>query len=187
MANPLDAFVSERVPATSDLRIPPLPKLDDLTRRMGFKEGTKEYDKAMEEWRQGVERLIRRLQGLIQAEAVPAPAPDVPTPTPPVVPPVTPPNNGAIQAVLDQLLAHIAATIVHGTESDVSGVTDEETLERKTIGVNFPRDGYFRHMLQANEVSVGEDFTVPTDKNMLVAGPFSIFGTLTVEGNFAVV
>jgi len=90
-------------------------------------------------------------------------------------------------SVAGELAAHIAATVVHGTASNVVGQTDEQTLERKTIGQAQPRNGRFRGLVSANIIAAGEAVTVPTDCNMLIAGPLSVTGSFTCHGYFTVV
>lgn len=50
--------------ATSDFRIAPVPKLYELMKLYGFKEGPQRYDEAMTEWAQRLERdLNERIKG----------------------------------------------------------------------------------------------------------------------------
>lgn len=190
--NPLDKYVKGRQ-TLADIRLNEIPKLAGLVSQYGFKQGMDVYDQRMEGWRQATERLLKQLEGVIaeveRLEDAEAETPTTPTtPSAPAAPAVDISGiTAAIAALTDELAAHIAATIVHGTSSPVVGVTDEQALERKTIGMSEPRDARFRHMLQVNEIEVGESFDVPAGFNMVVAGPFAVNGTLTVFGNFAVV
>ena len=80
------------------------------------------------------------------------------------------------------LYAHIAATVVHGTTSNVVGESDVQSLDNKTIGFTNPGYGRFTHVIQSNEIPVADTLYVPFFHNMVNAGTYSIAGTLIVDG-----
>ena len=198
MANPLDRYSGKR--GSMDVKIRPMPKLSDFFAKFGLKDGIAKFDAAMEDWRQELQRIFPNDETLSNAVttiinnitqvagsgsgsgsgSVTPPEPFDPTAL-----------IAQINALADALADHIGRVIVHGTDSPVVGETDEQALERKTIGFTHPRNAKFQHVIQVNEIVAGEVFTVPDNYNMIVAGPFSVEdgGELVVDtdGNFAVV
>lgn len=188
MPNPLDAFISKR--GSIDVKLREMPKLGEYFQRNGLKDGVHRYDEAMEEWRKDLQRMLPTEEAISNSITT-------------IVQNITNITNGGgsgsgssfdpsaiiadVSALEDALAAHIAANVVHGTASPVVGETDEQSLEKKTIGVNFPRNAVFKHALQISEIPADESYTVTAGFNGVVAGPFDIYGELIVDGAFAVV
>lgn len=185
MANPLDAYATKFGPRTDSIRIDRLPKLADLLKDSGKLSTTlAQWDNLMEAWRA---RLERQLQQPQQPTATVA-APTTTTTTATLSDSDKALLNGTksdVDALQKALNDHIASKIVHGTVSNVVGVSDEQALNAKTIGEIADRNARFNHMLQRNSIPLGEDYTIPENFNMVVAGPFTVEGTLTIEGQFA--
>jgi hypothetical protein len=80
------------------------------------------------------------------------------------------------------LLAHVVDPITHGTTSNLVGESDEQPLDSKVIGEYEPRYGRFRALMSASTVDVTEHVVIPISYNMVVGGPFSVYGTLDVVG-----
>lgn len=185
MANPLDNFSSKR--GSVDVKIRAIPKLNDFFSQFGFKDAIARFDQAMEIWRQDLQRIFPSDETITNTVTT-------------IIQTVNSSTGGGggsstpafdpsaliaqINALTASLAAHIAQNIVHGTSSPVVGETDEQVLERKTIGEASPRNARFIHALQRSEILAGEVFTVPTGFNMVVAGPFTvnIGGSLIVDG-----
>lgn len=83
-----------------------------------------------------------------------------------------------LQAQVDSLLAllnaHIAATTAHGTGSNIVGDND---------GTNV----HFGQVVMSNIIPLGVTITIPADHNLIMCGPLTITGTLTVDGYFCAV
>jgi len=186
MANPLDSFSGKR--GSVDVKIRTMPRLSDYFQRYGSTDWTHRFDAAMENWRQDLQRIFpsdetitNTITTIIQTVNTATGGSGGSSATP-VVPAFDPTALIAqIAALSDALADHIAQVIVHGTSSPVVGETDEQSLERKTIGESFPRNARFKHALQVNEIESGEVFTVPAGFNLTVTGPFTITGTLIIE------
>ena len=88
--------------------------------------------------------------------------------------------------LLTALDAHIEATAAHGTVGDIVGTTDEQALEAKTIGFNYPRQGRFRSALNRSDVEITETLRIPSGYTHVVVGPFTVHGQLIVEGEMMV-
>lgn len=59
--NPLDSFAGSS--SVNNLKLPDFPDLNDHWEGIGFKEGTREWTKKMNEWKADLERAINeRLQ-----------------------------------------------------------------------------------------------------------------------------
>lgn len=95
--------------------------------------------------------------------------------------------NSSTASINGTLASHIAATSAHGVSGLVVGTSDEQTLERKTIGQTNPRNGRFRAVVQKSRVSAGEEVVIGVGDQMLVSGPFTIAGRLAVIGRLVVV
>lgn len=188
---PIDDFISR--PQFSDFRVPEMPSLSEFVRKHGLMVGVQQFGEALRKWRTDLERvLIERLKAFERA-VVQQEATDSPDTTP-----VMQSDFSGVEAQVTQLVAqvnqaladlqaHIAATVVHGTASNVVGETDEQALEAKTIGQASPRLATFTHALQRNSVPASEMFVIPAGHNMVVAGTFDVYGTMSVDGYFAMV
>jgi hypothetical protein len=87
-----------------------------------------------------------------------------------------------LEALGDNWSAHISSKVVHGTTSNVVGLSDAQFLDNKTIGKTGPGYGRFTHVIQSNVIPLGDDLVVPVSHNMVNAGVYSVYGTLTVAG-----
>lgn len=58
-ASPLDSFVATSS-GSNDVKIPPLPKLQNIIMDSGFAAGISQFDEQMEEWRQNLERTLNQ-------------------------------------------------------------------------------------------------------------------------------
>ena len=189
MANPLDSFSGKR--GSLDVKIRTMPKLSEYFQRYGPTDWVIKFDSAMELWRQDLQRIfptdetINNSIATIVQTVIQAGTPSVsePSATPPAFDPA--PLIAQIDALSDALAAHIAQTIVHGTNSDVVGETDEQVLEKKTIGESAWRNARFLHAIQVNQIENGETYTIPSGFNMVIAGAFSVNvgGMLIVDGS----
>ena len=182
MANPLDAFVAQKKPV--NLRLPDMPRYAAMAERgTGLATILGKIDQANAEWKQQVERQLASLGSTSQTTTVTTVA------TAPAVPGASTGSTSGLQADLsalaDKLNKHIASHIVHGTTSEVVGESDEQPLDSKTIGFNAERNAKFRHVLSYSRIDLGEEFVIPVNFNMIVAGEFIVDGLLTIEGAFA--
>lgn len=91
------------------------------------------------------------------------------------------------EGFFESLQEHIEATIVHGTESNVVGESDEGILERKRIGEDHPRHARFLSNIVRSSLS--DVLTIPAGYQMVVDGPYEIEegAVLTVEGKLTVI
>jgi hypothetical protein len=102
---------------------------------------------------------------------------------------ITAQNAAAIAGMppaIPGLAAHIAATKAHGTGSSIVGQSDEQSLERKTIGFTDPRAAKFTQIAQSNTIASGMAITIGANENMVMTGPLNVLGTFTVLGYFLV-
>ena len=183
MANPLDQLVTP-VRSTTDFKIPSIPDLGAMMREgVRLTEALSQWQAKWENWREQLERQVRQLAqtgtGTTGTQTVTT-----------VTQPVFQRDNKLTKQVADLsdlLNQHIAANVVHGTESPVVGQTDEGVLEAKTIGFDQPRNGKFRHVLQYNRIDANETFRIPTNYSMVVAGEFIVNGELIIDGALGVV
>ena len=87
-----------------------------------------------------------------------------------------------LEACCEDFHAHIIAKIVHGTVSNVVGLSDVQFLDNKTIGKSGPGYGRFTHTLQSNLIPLGDALYIPANYNMVNAGVYNIVGSLSVDG-----
>lgn len=87
-----------------------------------------------------------------------------------------------IAEVAGDLAAHIADKSTHGVSGDVVGTTDPQSLESKSIGFTSPGYGRFKTCISSNIIYISESVVVPVDYNWVVAGLFTVYGSLTIEG-----
>lgn len=102
------------------------------------------------------------------------------------VAPVVETETVNLTPVTDALEAHISATSAHGTSGVVVGDTDEQALERKSIGMTDARHGRFMSAINRSEVGPGETWVIPAGFAHVVAGPFVVSGYLRIEGTLLV-
>lgn len=183
--HPIEDFVSSS--AFADFKVPELPNLGELIKSEGFTPGLSKFGQLLTAWRTEFERaLVERLKQFSAVELSQTAEEDAEVAAaggiPAALEQLSVELNALIQQVNDALTAHIAATVVHGTTSAVVGINDEQTLESKTIGINQPRYGRFKHLIGGNRVDATETVTIPTESNMVVAGVFEIDGVLNVDG-----
>lgn len=168
---PLKDFAS-RQPAR-DIRVPELPDFGRIFKDHGPMNGAVRMTEEMTRWKQDLERQLRQSLPEQAAATVTATAPttEVLTDT----------------SVADALAAHIAATAVHGATGAVVGTTNEQSLEKKIIGLNEPRYGRFSPLIQRNSILTGQTVVVPQGFSMIIPEEFIINGDLTVNGILMVV
>jgi hypothetical protein len=175
MANPLDAFKS--TPATNDVRIPEVPDTRELVKTHGLMAGLQKFSEEFARWRLEFERILNeRLSSPATAEVSDSSTTTETATTETVVESY---NDSAIQA-------HMSATAAHGV-SVVAGTSEEQSLEKKTIGVSYPRYGKFKMAVVFNVISDGDTFTIPTGCSSVVASSLEINGTLQIDGELAIV
>jgi len=189
MANIRD-FVVPR--GGEDVRVPELPSFSEFIGQRGLMEGMRGLDARLKEWRQILERQLReRIAALSAAEQTVQATVNqiVQTQAASQAVSVTPAQLAALENTLSDLqsllTAHIAATAAHGTASAIVGVSDEQALNAKIIGQTAPRVGIFSHVMTSNSVNAGENLVIDGGRNMIVAGPFTVNGTMMVNGYFA--
>lgn len=182
--NPLDDFKSREKNPEIDFRVNAFPKLAQFVNSFGLKAGVQKFDEAMEAWRKDHERNFpipqitkETVEEIVTAAAVGQGSSSTPT--------VRGPTEADFEALLADFSAHILADVVHRKDTPVLGESDEQIVEKKTIGQTDPRYGRFTHVIQNNFIRVGESLTIPVSENMIVAGPFEIAGELIVDGYFA--
>lgn len=93
--------------------------------------------------------------------------------------------SAEIDEVAGDLAAHIADKSTHGVVGDIVGTTDAQPLDAKTIGLLSPGHARFRSCVVSNVIYGGEIVTVPADYNWVVAGAFTVVGTLIIDGTMA--
>lgn len=181
MTNPLDAFVNRTSIDANDVRLAKFPKLQALVKQHGLVAGLAQFDEEVVRLRQNDERVINERIAAIKTQQT-ATADNGSSAVTVVV------NNvpqGPVATPTDDLAFHIAQNIVHGTTSPVVGETDEQALEKKTIGLSFPRDGRFAGLMSTNLITSSQTITIKANTNWVTTGPITISGTLVVEGYFA--
>src|SRR5688572_9494538 len=140
MPNPLDSYSGKR--GSLDVKIRTMPKLADYFSKYGFKEALLNYDAALEVWRQELQRIFpndetitNSITTIINNITQVTGSGSGSGPTPPAA---FDPSDliAQINALADDLAAHIAQVIVHGTSSPVVGETDEQVLrsEERRVG-----------------------------------------------------
>lgn len=85
-------------------------------------------------------------------------------------------------SLVGALAAHIAARITHGTVGDIVGTTDAQDLDTKRIGFTTPGYGRFWPPVGVGNIASGQTVTIGTGDYALVAGPFTVYGQLIIEG-----
>lgn len=92
-----------------------------------------------------------------------------------------------IAAVSAALAAHIASTTTHGTISRIVGQSDAQPLDNKTIGQTGPNYGRFAPPVGLSSILPTQVITVGPQDFMVVAGTFSVAGTIKIEGTLIAV
>lgn len=90
--------------------------------------------------------------------------------------------SAALLVVQQTLNAHLVASIVHGTTSPVVGESDAQSLDRKRIGFALPGYGRFTALMSKSQISSNENVLIPLGYQMLVGNPFTVNGTLRIDG-----
>ncbi|MEO7520227.1 MAG: hypothetical protein ABIW79_00285 [Gemmatimonas sp.] len=93
----------------------------------------------------------------------------------------------ALNALTASLGLHVNASAAHGVISDIVGVNDAQTLNAKRIGTVTPGYGRFNPLQGVGRIAAGDTVTVGPGDYMVVAGPFTISGSLVIDGTFAAV
>lgn len=87
----------------------------------------------------------------------------------------------------NELANHIAAAITHKTLSAIVGVSDQQALNKKTIGNVSPGPGRFQPLIVVASIPSTQSVTINAGESMVIAGEFSVSGSLIIDGSFAVV
>jgi len=167
-SNPLDAFVAPRPSSfPSDFRLPPMPKLlDSIKSGVGFMKGLEAHDQALEQWRQNAEKSIneRITQPSSTATATTTTAPAAT---------VTPVTETASEV-----------TSVNSKTGDVSLTTDDippTSMNQYLTGAGWLN--FFDHLgFIRTDIPVGDSVYVPVQRAAVIPGPFTVEGSLTVDG-----
>lgn len=180
MATLQDFVVS---PALNDFKVPELPNLQELTKARGYQAGLTEFGLLLRQWKVDFERVLvdrLRLMSLPEPDSTEeVAAVSEASASLAEIAALT----SQVQQAVNGLASHIAATAAHGTTSAVTGIADEQALERKAIGLNYPRHLRVLGFSSTNLIQASESYTVNTGDNWVVAGPFTVTGLLTVNGH----
>jgi len=172
-------------PDANDFRVPELPDLAALVKSNGFNNGLQRFNELMREWRTNLERSILERLKIVSTPALAA----TPATATLLTARITAQNAAAIASMPPAILglaAHIAATKAHGTASSIVGQSDEQSLDRKTIGLTDPRQAKFTQITTQNTIAFGSTVTIGAGENMVMTGPLNVLGTFTVLGYFLV-
>lgn len=92
-----------------------------------------------------------------------------------------------VATLTSALSSHIASIVTHGTLSPIVGQQDTEPLDSKTIGKVTPGYGRFSPpAIGVQSIAAGQQVVIEPGEAMIVVGPFSVSGSLTVAGTLFV-
>jgi hypothetical protein len=90
--------------------------------------------------------------------------------------------SASLSTLKDVVSKHVAALVVHGTQSDVVGQFDAQQLDRKTIGLAIPGYGRFQPTVGSNLIPFGTFVVIGATDFMIGTGNLIVAGNLRVDG-----
>jgi len=171
--NPLDAYVTTKPSDWArDFKLPPLPKIRDAMAGKSLLDGLSAHDVAQEKWRATAEQSLSERIRQLETSVVTTPAAVTETVTtpPPSSPPSTPATPGVI-SVNDK-----TGVVTLNSDDIPEGLVNFYLTISRWLAMF---DAYGFHV---NDIPVGNDVLIPAGRNLVMTGPLSVEGTLTVDG-----
>lgn len=194
-AHPLASFIN-RGAGGGNLKLDKLPRLADFVGGFGLKEGIRRFDEEVEVWRDKTERHLAQIfaeaMPLGESSLAPVAAQTSTVTTSPTAPAVSPGQVSAIAAQVTALSNSLrihteAQSDVHGATGNVVGTSGAQNLNSKNIGETIPGRARFSSIAWSNVVASDQVLVVPADYSLIVAGTFTVNGSIVIEGEFRII
>jgi len=171
--NPLDAYVTTKPSDWArDFKLPPLPKLRDSMAGRNLLDGLTAHDRAQEQWRMTAEQTLSERIRQLETSVVTTPAAVTETVTTP-----PPSSSSSTPATPGVISVNDKTGVVTLNSDDIpEGLVNFYLTISRWLAMF---DAYGFHV---NDIPVGNDVLIPAGRNLVMTGPLSVEGTLTVDG-----